>query len=604
MCGIAALFVYGAGAPPASAAVLAGASQALAHRGPDGEGTWQSPDGRVGLAHRRLAIIDLSPAADQPMVLDEGDLAIVFNGEIYNFRELKAELEAAGDRFRTASDTEVLLHLYRRFGDAMVERMVGMFAFVLWDGRARRLFMARDPLGIKPLYYADDGRTVRAASEVAAVRALFPRPPERPDPAGHAGFFLLGAVPEPHTLYAAVQALPAGATLAVEADGRRRLRRYFDLPALLAETEDVRLFQNPQTALAESAARHLLSDVPIGVFLSAGIDSAAVLSLAVESGAASQQLTALTLGFDRLQGTPADETGLAGDFARRLGIEHRVDVIGAADFAAARDDILARMDQPSIDGVNTYFVARAARRAGLKVALSGLGGDELFMGYDVFRQVPRLVEATRRVPGARLLGRLVRHALAPAFACPPLGRWISPKTAGLLELGASYGGAYLLRRGLFMPWELPRLMGESFAREGLAELDILRRLSDCSGPVAAPERKIMAMEMCWYMRNQLLRDADWAGMAHGVEIRTPLVDVQLLRALAPTLGRAHGLAKDALAGAPRRALPDALLRRPKTGFAVPVEQWLAGESTGIADRGLRGWARVVHRAKWQGAAFA
>ncbi|MEK7820023.1 MAG: asparagine synthase C-terminal domain-containing protein, partial [Pseudomonadota bacterium] len=294
------------------------------------------------------------------------------------------------------------------------------------------------------------------------------------------------------------------------------------------------------------------------------------------------------------QGTGADETVLAAEAARAIGARHRVVWVDAADFALERTRLFAAMDQPSIDGVNVFFVARAARRLGLKVALSGLGGDELFGGYDTFRKVPALAGALGRVPGVRALGRAAR-----VIAQPIVRHFATPKWAGLFEYGTRVSDAWLLRRGLFMPWELPDVMDPDMAREGLARLSLGERLAaDAEG--RDPWRAVQALEMNWYMKNQLLRDADWAGMAHSLEIRVPLVDATLFARLAPWVGRrqasgAGGPDKRRMAEAAGR-IPPALLDRPKTGFSIPVRDWLAGENGNFAgETGLRGWARVVYR---------
>ena len=590
MCGLNAIFAYAAGAPPVDVAELIAVRDAMAARGPDGAGQWLAADGRLGFGHRRLSIIDLAETANQPMSLDAGRLVITFNGEIYNFRELRAELEAQGQRFRTQSDTEVLLHLYDRDGAAMVERLRGMFAFALWDAGRRGLLLARDPFGIKPLYYADDGRTLRVASQVKALLAGQGIDGE-PDPAGHAGFFLLGSVPEPHTLYRSIRALPAGCTLWAEESGFGAPTPYFDISRTLAERDGQPVVGSLRHHLLDSVRAHLVADVPVGVFLSAGLDSATIAALAAELTDAGR-LDTLTLAFDEFIGTAQDEAPLAETVAADLGTRHVTRRVTGAAFREDRDRLLAAMDQPTIDGVNVYFVAKAAAEAGLKVALSGLGGDELFCGYDSFRQVPRLVGALGRIPGMAEAGRLFR-----VLSAPVLSRLASPKSAGIFELGTRYGDAYLLRRGLFMPWELSSVMEADMARAGLADLNLTGHLESCQGDVQGGKRKVAALEMSWYMRHQLLRDADWAGMAHSLEIRTPLVDATLFRALAPVLGSPSGPDKRAMAQTPARMLPRAILGRPKTGFAVPVRDWLLGDAAG-RERGLRGWARTVHRACW------
>lgn len=283
MCGIAGIFAYGDKAPPIDPAELRRVRDRMAARGPDGAGEWLSPDGRVGLAHRRLAIIDLSEAGAQPMVDPATGNVIVFNGEIYNYRALRRELEARGAVFRSQSDTEVLLALYRCFGPGMLPKLRGVYAFALWDAKEQGLFLARDPFGIKPLYYADDGRTLRFASQVKALLAGG-GVDTTPDPAGHVGFFLWGHVPEPFTLYRGIQALPAGTALWVARDGQRRLHLFFDLPRELANTSAdgtppkswAEARERLREALLDSVRHHLVAHVPVGVFLSAGKDSATV----------------------------------------------------------------------------------------------------------------------------------------------------------------------------------------------------------------------------------------------------------------------------------------------------------------------------------------
>jgi asparagine synthase (glutamine-hydrolysing) len=588
MCGIAALFAYGPDAPPVSEAELLEIREAMAARGPDGAGLWLGPDARIGLAHRRLAIIDLTPSGAQPMAIDDGRLRITYNGEIYNYRALRAELEAVGERFESQSDTEVILRLYRRVGPACVERLRGMYAFALWDEAAQGLLLARDPFGIRPLYYADDGRTLRAASTVKALLAGG-AVDTTPDPAGPVGFFLFGAVPEPHTLYRAVRALPAGHTLWIDRSGARAMKKFFDVGAVLASSAARPAAPDVRAVLLDSVRHHMVADVPVGVFLSAGLDSATVAALAAETQGAN--LDTLTLGFREFQGTARDEVPLAEAVARTLGTRHRTERIPGALFRDEFDRVFKAMDQPTIDGVNTYFVARAARAVGLKVALSGLGGDELFGGYDSFRQIPALVAGLRWLPGARRLGGGFR-----ALAAPLARRLTSPKLAGVIEYGTRLGDAYLLRRGLFMPWELPEVLDPDLARAGWQALKPQARLEATYAGVREPWRAVQTLEMAWYMRNQLLRDADWAGLAHGVEIRVPLVDAVLFQTLAPWLGRTGGPDKRAMARTPKTPLPAAVLERPKTGFFIPVDEWLAEEGASPGARGLRDWAKRVYRA--------
>lgn len=582
MCGIAGIFAYAADAPRVAPRELAAIRDAMALRGPDGTGEWFAEDGRVGFGHRRLSIIDLRAIADQPMRLAGTDLRIVFNGEIYNYRALRAELEAQGAVFATNSDTEVLLHLYARQGRAMLGRLRGMYAFAIHDPGAGGMFLARDPFGIKPLYLADDGKTLRFASQVKALLAA-DAPDTTPDPAGHAGFFVWGHVPDPFTLYRGIRALPAGASIWVDARGLSKPAPFFDPVEALrgaGEAGDLR------EAVVDTLRHHMIADVKVGVFLSAGIDSTVLAGIAAETDA--NQLDTVTLGFDAYRGTENDETRLAEEFAAARCTRQRTLWIGRDAFAAERANLFAAMDQPTVDGINTFFVAQAAKRAGLKVALSGLGGDEVFAGYPGFAQIPALV------------GRAAPFGfLGPAWRAATQG-WIgvltSPKYAGLLEYGRDYPGAYLLRRALHMPWEIEGLLGAKMAREGLEALDLPRKLDTGLDRLPTGRLKVSALEIANYMRDRLLRDSDWAGMAHSIEIRVPFVDPVFLARVAPALARADAPGKRALGRTPRPPLPAAILDRPKTGFVVPVREWLMGDAAPEAGlRGLRGWARQVHR---------
>ena len=593
MCGIAGILVHVESAPPVDRDELLRIREAMANRGPDGAGLWVSEDRRLGLAHRRLTIIDLDPRAGQPMHDPETGNVIVFNGEIYNYRELRRECRARGAAFRTESDTEVLLALYRLHGEAMVERLRGMFAFGLWDARERKLVLARDPFGIKPLYYADDGKTLRFASQVKALVAG--GVPDAPSAAGMAGFFLWGHVPEPWTWADAVRALPAGATLTVSLSGSLPApRRYFDLREEILRAQDTPppardVAHEVVVFVADSVRHHLVADVPVGVFLSAGRDSTLIAALAARE--AREPLRSLTLGFDEFRGRREDEAPLAERAAAAIGAGHTTARITRADFDAERERLLSAVDQPSIDGVNTYFVARAAAATGLKVALSGLGGDELFGGYRSFTQAPRLASILRVLGFAPWFGRALR-----AVSAPPATRLGKPKAAGLVEYGTSLPRAYLLRRALFMPWELPRVMDPPLARAGLAELSVEDDLCARVAGIRNPAMAVMALEMSCYMRNQLLRDADWAGMAHSLEIRVPLVDVELLRRWLPLA--AHNLPFDRrrLLDAADPAIAAIIGGRPKSGFSVPMAEWQRTTKAGAGRAaGLRPWAAHVGR---------
>lgn len=597
MCGFALEFAYHNAALPADLESLGRMDEAMRARGPDGHGVWQSPCARVAAVHRRLAVIDPGPGGHQPMRDERHNLTLVYNGEIYNYRALRASLEARGHTFDSDSDSEVVLAMYREHGEAMLHALRGMFAIALWDGEREQLLLARDAYGIKPLYYADDGWTVRVASQ-ARVLSTARGVDARPDAAGWAGFFLFGSVPEPFTTYRGVHAVPAGSVLRVNCAGVQAPRAWFRVCEHLEQHQHMTTPVNVDSqllreALRDSVAAHLVADVPVGLFLSAGVDSAALLAISQDLGY--RELQTVTVGFEEFRGQARDEVPMAAALARRYRVRHHVREVTREEFQADMPALLRAMDQPSIDGVNTWFASKAARELGLKVALSGVGGDELFGGYPSFRQVPRLLRYAGVAAHIPCLGAASRALLTPALRAVR----VTPKWAGLLEYGTSVERAYLLRRALYMPYELPRIMGAATAREGLARLHPVSALSRLLTP--RPKHafaRVLALESGSYLRNQLLRDCDWAGMAHSLEIRVPLVDAQLLRALAPWLARLRAPpGKQLLASAGDRTLPRAVSRRRKTGFEIPMTHWLnAQRGTNVGGHGTRRWAHQVAEA--------
>src|ERR1043165_7687818 len=589
MCGINAIYAYRASSPAVDRDELVACRDAMRSRGPDGADAWVSADGRVGVAHRRLAIIDLSPGGAQPM--RRGELVIVFNGEIYNYRELRAELRDV--EFTSQSDTEVLLRLYERDGAAMLGKLRGMFALALWDGARRRMLLARHPYGIKPLYYADDGATLRVASQVRAL-AGSGKVSRQFDPAGAAGFFLRGTVPEPFTMYRAIRSLPAGSFAFVDAEGVKE-QQYFSIAATLrdavergGEFSEGQRREIVHDAVLESVRYHMVADVPAGAFLSAGIDPPPAAALAKESGAAALQT--LPLRFEEYRGRVNDEAPLASLVAKQYGVRHDIRELLLGTFKAELPKIFDAMDQPSVDGLNSYFISKAAHEHGLKVAMSGTGGDELFGGYTSFRDIPRWMPTTPRPAKVPHLGDAV-HRVNAALA--KRSRHISPKMGEIVRYGASWAGAYLVKRGRFLAEELPAVLAEEIAREGLERLNVLRLIEDAVTPHPGNDyARVAALESSLYLRNQLLRDMDWASMAHSLEVRVPLVDAHLLRKLAPALVTRKERGKQLLACAPRPPLPEARGGRRKTGFTLPINEWLKDE--GRVEFGKRSWARKVY----------
>jgi asparagine synthase (glutamine-hydrolysing) len=586
MCGIAG-FVLRDRAAEVPLQAVRQMTDLMCARGPDAERV--SGEEGIALGHRRLAILDLDPRSHQPMDSPDARYTIIYNGEIYNFRELRRQLEDRGKTFQTTSDTEVILELFAREGERMLPRLRGMFALLIWDRQERRGFVARDPYGIKPLYYAQTADGVILASQVRALLStgLVSR---EPDPRGQASFWLLGSVAEPNTWYRDVRVLPAGHFAWIDEGRIASAQRFWDVaeswrssPAIRLPDAEVR--ERVREGLRSSVAAHLVADVPVGVFLSGGVDSGALAGLMVEAGASNLQ--GFTLAFREFAGKHEDEAPVAARVARRYGIEHHVRVVTREEFDADLPRILAAMDQPSIDGVNTWYATKAVAERKFKVVVSGVGGDELFQGYGSFRRLPPLVSTWRRV--ARVPGAMAVAGAAARFQARRSGnqRWkYAPEWARTMP------GAWWLRRGLFSPSDLPSLMGEELAAEALKGFDPRTWIGEMSGLLPEDSRLALAqIESTTYLRNQLLRDSDWASMDHSVELRTPLVDAWLLRELSPLLGNFERFPqKSLLADAPLTPLPEDVAQRRKTGFGIPVDRW-ATRRVGMF--GLRPWAAYL-----------
>jgi asparagine synthase (glutamine-hydrolysing) len=557
MCGIAGIARSGDDDPERAAEALRRMAAALRHRGPDDQGEDALPDDRqpsLLLAACRLAILDPTPAGHQPMRDPATGHELVMNGEIYNHLEVREALGPA-ERWRSRSDTETVLRAYAAWGESCLARFRGMFALALWDAATRTVWCARDRLGIKPLYfYTDDQRTV-IASEVRALLAsgLVPR---RIDSRGLAGFVRFGSVPEPLTLVAGVRSLPAGCWMRLR-DGRLvEAQRYWR--AAGSATSPV---EGEARAEIERAVReHLLSDVPVACFLSGGLDSSLVTALAVRAGSGPVRTLHVTGGEPRL-----DESGFAAHVAAHCGTDHRAVALGEPEAAGLVARAVAAMDLPSADGVNTYLVSGAAARAGVKVVLSGLGGDELYGGYPSFRLLP-LAHRT-----AGLVG-LIPEALRRLVVQGASGQRAAEMTARRARLVERYQAL----RALWSRRELRAMGLDDEVGYGIDEPD--REL-----PIAT---RVSLLELTGYLRSTLLRDADALSMAHSVELRVPFLDHRLVERCLGDNVAAGRPPKAALRRAADGLLPDGIASRPKQGFVLPLDRWMRTGLRGFVDDGL------------------
>ena len=569
MCGIAG-FVSPIDAPAARASVVSRMCQAMLHRGPDDGGQVTVGDATLGM--RRLAIFD--PAhGQQPMATPDGRFRVVFNGAIYNHRELRRELAGAGFTFRTDCDTEVLLAAYAQWGERSLDRLRGMFAFAVWDQWDQSLFLARDPFGIKPLYFHHADRRFTFASE---INALFAGTQTKGvvNPVSVAEYLGWLSVPAPRTLYRNVLSLRPGECATFQA-GRLSVRTYWNFAgisrdAVVCGTADA-FHRELRSRLDDTIRSHLLADVPVGAFLSGGLDSAAVVGLMTKLGGS--KLRTFSIGFDEAGYSEAEAAAAS---ARHFGTEHHASVLTGAQVAGDIENLVAAFDQPTGDGINTYYASRAARAGGVTVALSGLGADELFGGYPSFRDIPRLagwLSWWRGLPsGVRsgIVSRLSR------------GSTRSRKLADFLQSGRDLNELGALSR---------RVFSASTARSLLSPdaLDAIGRRAPHHPELGALKAElaeaggfgvVSAWELRTYMADVLLRDSDVMSMRHSLELRVPFVDRPLVEWLwrqPENLRRGSGAPKSALAAAVADILPPGLAERRKQGFSLPFPVWMRRE---------------------------
>ncbi|HXH07674.1 MAG TPA: asparagine synthase (glutamine-hydrolyzing) [Vicinamibacterales bacterium] len=580
MCGIAGFADLSPAALAASpeqaargAALLRRMCAAIRHRGPDDEGLYVAEG--VGLGMRRLAIIDLATGR-QPMRSEDGAVQVVFNGEIYNFRQLRAELERRGHRFATASDTETIVHAYEQWGEAAFRRLRGMFAVALWDARARALILARDRAGIKPLFYAAADGRLYFGSEIKSLLATGAIEPEL-DPVAFDHYLSFLYTPPDRSIFRGVAKLPPGHLLRLER-GRLRVERYWEVPAEEREpASEEEAIEALRAVLRDAVRSHLVSDVPLGAFLSGGIDSSLVVALMAE--ASDRPVRTFSIGFDDPQ---HDELAWARLVAERFGTDHH-EFIVRPDALAILDDLVEHFDEPFGDSsaIPTWYVSALAR-AHVTVVLSGDGGDELFGGYDRYLPHPRVAAFDRWAPpGARRLA----GAIWP---------WLPHGMRGknfLRRVARDERGRYLDAVGYFQRDEKAALVVPELRRmlEGAdAEAALARRFERFAA--LSWHAQMMLADFETYLPEDILTKVDRMSMAHSIESRVPLLDnevIELAARLPARLKIRGGRRKDILKRAAAAWLPPEILGRGKQGFAVPLGVWFRGGLTDLFSDVLR-----------------
>jgi asparagine synthase (glutamine-hydrolysing) len=570
MCGIAGMYHFG-NERAVDRDLLERMNNLLMHRGPDDAGVWV--DGPVGLAQRRLAIVDLSPAGHNPMPNEDGSLMLTYNGEIYNVIERRAEFESRGHRMRSHTDSEMLLHMYEEKGPEFVEDLRGMFAFALWDGPQRTLLVVRDRLGIKPLYWRAQGGTFAFASEMKALLSD-PACPRQVDPAALAAYLRLQYVPSPDSILAGVHKLEPGHLLIVTPEGVT-VRRYWAPPS----GETLALSVDEATAelrrlLEESVRLRFMSDVPFGAFLSGGIDSSIVCALMARQ--MDRPVKTFTIGFE---GAPEDEREHARTVATHIGAEHHEFTV-TPDALAILPSLVWHMDEPLADPsvLPTWAVSEMARTH-VTVALSGDGGDETFAGYETYRQA-QAYSRLDGLPGG--LKALARVAADSGLASRKLSRRLErvaqdalERHLGLMTIATSDAVADVLAPAV---------------RDALADADPLARVRTHMARLDATDpRALLELDLTTYMTDDVLAKVDRMSMAHALEVRVPLLDhkvVEFASRLPFEFKLRGGVSKWLLKRAAKDLLPPAILDRGKQGFGVPLARWFGGRFDAFVDETL------------------
>ena len=531
--------------------------ECLRHRGPDAQGEWTSPDGKIWLGHTRLSIVDLSPTGAQPMHDPATGNVIIFNGEIYNHARLREEMRAAGVKWAGTSDTETLMAAYRLWGEHALERLQGMFAFVIFDAATGGLFVARDPTGIKPVYYTRARGKIRFSSE---ARSLFAGTPPTYDRHSVSSYLQWGSCPEDGFIFPRTRVLPSGSWMRVKADTSVQTGHYWPRKFRPRQSADDAPRQ-VRRLLEKAVENHLMADVPVASFLSGGIDSSVITALASRA-MGTGKLQTFSVGFSEGE---FDETQIAEIVAERYGTDHHRIELGEEEILRLVQEAASRMDAPSMDAINTYIVSKKVAESGIKVALSGLGGDELFGGYPSFHDAPIL----RR------------------FAAVP--QWVRRLSGVFGKLGerlADLPGGDLTAIAI---WRR-RLWTDAMLRRAGLPVSPLRALP--SPELCDDFARISWAEMSVYMRQTLLRDSDQMSMAVSLELRVPFLDTDLIEYVLNLPAREktrYRITKGLLVEACRDILPEQVYQRKKMGFALPMDTWMRGP---LKDFKLEGLAEV------------
>ena len=538
------------------------------NRGPDDNDIWESKCKKICFGHNRLAIIDLSKKGRQPFISNDGNFVITFNGEIYNFKEIKKELIEKKIYFKSNSDTEVIIEAYKYWGLAFIKKLRGMFAFGIWDSVKKKLILARDPFGIKPLYYVKKNG-VYFASQVKSLLTI-ETVSSKYSNAGLASYYLWGNVQEQFTLYQDIKSLKMGTCLIFDENGNETNINYADIKSTILDAEPLKInnhFEKKEylsDILRETIKYHQVSDVPISLLLSAGVDSNSILALMSEED--KKNCRALTIDFNFKDNN--NEVPIAEKSAKLNNISHLVGKINDDESKNLLNSFFKNMDLPSNDGFNNYIASNIAKKNNSKIMISGVGGDEFFSGYPSFNRIPAIIKTLKFIPKIQFLNNLFKKNIYQLFK----KNKIKSKYAGIYEYGRDPGSCFLLMRSLFLPFEIEDLFSEKNLIDGLNELNIIENLNKDVNEIKEQNLAIMYLETKYYLCSKLLRDADWASMSHSIELRTPFVDWFFFNKLIPLIKTKYKINKTTMLDCVKDKIPLEIYKRKKTGFKIPQKE--------------------------------
>jgi len=546
------------------------------NRGPDDNGLWESECKKVFFGHNRLSIIDLSKNGKQPFISSDGNFIITFNGEIYNFLELKKELIKKNINFKSNTDTEVIIESYKFWGLSFLKKLRGMFAFAIWDKNKKKLILARDPFGIKPLYYTQEKNIFYFASQIKSLLSINNLSFQKSE-AAIVSYYLWGNIQEPLTLYKEINSVKRGTCKIINDNGTEENFEYSNIKNAILDAEPIK-FANEQDSteylkdiIDETVEYHQVSDIPITFLLSAGVDSSVLLASIKEKN--KKNCSALTLDFNYTD--KQNESMLAKKTALKNNINHNTETINDYELINLIKNFFNNMDSPTNDGLNNFAVAHFVKKNNSKIMISGVGADELFGGYPSFKRIPVLNKLFRFIPKNKFLNNFFKTKILKILK----NSKINTKYSGIFEYARDIDTAFLLQRSLFLPSEIEEILSPEIFKLGFEELKTMENLKNDIKDIREKELAIMYLEIKHYLCSKLLRDSDWASMNHSIEMRTPFVDWFFFKKLLPILKSNIKINKQSLLKCYINKVPKELFDRRKTGFVIPHRKYLKELST-------------------------